>query len=158
MTQQEWIENMAIAYCKLAKTREVTKVMGFKITLGNERRVDHQLRSEKDRTFEVLVDYTDPSVEGESLGWLTCLHDFWVRDTDNDRPAFWYLMGPNGNPLPGIEGQYGSKAAALRAAEIWMKNFIERGRNEGLMRDIMRGTIKVDVSFDQPSGELKWEI
>ncbi len=132
---------MAIAYCKLAKTKRTTKAMGIKITLGNERRVDHKLRSEKDRMFEVLVDYTDPSVEGESLGWLTSIHEFYVRDTDADRPVAWYLVGPNGDPLPGIEERYGSKAAALRAAEIWMKNFIERGRMPGLVRDVISGRL-----------------
>ena len=141
MTQQEWIENMAIAYCKLAKTKRTTKAMGIKITLGNERRVDHKLRSEKDRMFEVLVDYADPSIEGGSLGWLTSIHDFWLNDTDNDRPEFWCLMGPNGDPLPGIEGRYSSKSAAIRAAEYWMKNFIERGGNKGLVRDVISGRL-----------------
>mgnify|MGYP001355858279 CR=1 FL=1 len=117
--------------------------MEFKITLGNARRVENEIRSEKDRTFEVLVDYTDPSVEGESLGWLTCLHDFHVRDTDADRPLTWYLMGSSGDPLPGITEQYGSKASAIRAAESWMKNFIERGRMPGLMRDVISGEVKL---------------
>ena len=115
----------------------------FKITLGNARRVENEIRSEKDRTFEVLVDYTDPSVEGESLGWLTCLHDFHVRDTDADRPLTWYLMGSNGDPLPGIAGNYETKAEAIRAAESWMKNFIKRGRMAGLRKDLLSGEVRL---------------
>ena len=140
---EAWIEQMAIAYCKLAKTRRRVKVMGIKITLGKERRVAHKLRSEKDRTFEVLGDYTDPSVEGESLGWLTCLHDFHVRDTDADRPLTWYLMGSNGDPLPGIAGNYDTKASAIRAAESWMMTFIVRCRLSGLMCDVFSGYVNL---------------
>lgn len=117
--------------------------MQFKIKLGNARPVKNNIRSEKDRTYEVLVDYTDPSVEGESLGWLTCLHDFGVKDSHDVNPLTWYLMGPSGDPLPGIPGNYDTQEDAIRAAESWMKAFIERGRMAGLRRDLLSGEVKL---------------
>ena len=94
----------------------------FQITLGHKREITNKLRHHSDVMFEVLVDYEDRP--GESLGWLTSMHDVFTGEI-----LYWYLFGQDGDPLPGITGQYKTRKKAIVAAIGWMERFIANERS-----------------------------
>lgn len=89
---------------------KITITLGEPVS-GKEASGCPELRHENDLTWEVLADCDD---EGYSLGWLTSVHDLFTG-----KISYWYLFGPEGDALPGIRGNYGSKKGALDAAMTW---------------------------------------